>query len=120
MGIHLSIVSPVYRAEACLDEFYQRLTTVLRSLADSYEIILVDDGSPDRSWERLKNLATHDSHLVAIQLSRNFGQHAAIAAGLSASRGQYTVVMDCGCTTYPPTGLPVQATDFTVILFYRQ
>jgi glycosyltransferase involved in cell wall biosynthesis len=105
MGIQLSIVSPVYRAEACIDELYQRLTMVLRHLPDTYEIILVEDGSPDQSWERIKHLATQDSHIVALQLSRNFGQHNAIAAGLSASRGQYTVVMDCDLQD-PPEVIP--------------
>lgn len=105
MEIHLSIVSPVYRAEACIDELHQRLTTVLQTLPDPYEIILVEDGSPDQSWTRIKHLATQDSHVVALQLSRNFGQHAAIAAGLSASRGQYTVVMDCDLQ-HPPEIIP--------------
>lgn len=105
MGIQLSIVSPIYRAEACIDELYQRLTAVLRHLPGAYEIILVEDGSPDQSWERIKHLAAQDSHVVALQLSRNFGQHNAIAAGLSASRGQYTVVMDCDLQD-PPEVIP--------------
>lgn len=105
MGIQLSIVSPVYHAEACIDELYQRLTAVLRHLPDAYEIILVEDGSPDQSWERIKHLAAQDSHVVALQLSRNFGQHNAIAAGLSASRGQYAIVMDCDLQD-PPEVIP--------------
>jgi|RhiMethySRZTD1v2_1073278.scaffolds.fasta_scaffold520115_2 dolichol-phosphate mannosyltransferase len=105
MDIQLSIVSPVYRAEECVDEFYRRLTTVLRNLPDAYEIVLVEDGSPDRSWEHIKHLASQDSHIVALQLSRNFGQHNAIAAGLSASRGQYAVVMDCDLQD-PPDVIP--------------
>lgn len=105
MGIQLSIVSPIYRAEACIDELYQRLTAVLRHLPGAYEIILVEDGSPDQSWERIKHLAAQDSHVVALQLSRNFGQHNAIAAGLSTSRGQYTVVMDCDLQD-PPEVIP--------------
>ncbi|NOT53472.1 MAG: glycosyltransferase family 2 protein [Deltaproteobacteria bacterium] len=105
MNIHLSIVSPVYRAEACIEELYQRLTTVLQNLPGPYEIIFVDDGSPDQSWARIKRLATQDAHVVALQLSRNFGQHHAIAAGLSASRGHYTVVMDCDLQ-HPPEVIP--------------
>lgn len=105
IGIHLSVVSPVYRAEACIDELYRRLTAVLCDLADTYEIVLVDDGSPDRSWERIKHLAAQDPHIVALQLSRNFGQHHAIAAGLSVSRGRYAVVIDCDLQD-PPEVIP--------------
>lgn len=122
MAIHLSIVSPVYRAEACIDELYHRLTTVLQNLPAPYEIILVDDGSPDQSWERIKHLATHDAHLVALQLSRNFGQHNAIAAGLSASRGQYTIVMDCDLQ-HPPELIPqllAQAANGGVDIVYTR
>jgi polyisoprenyl-phosphate glycosyltransferase len=95
VGIQLSVVSPVYRAEACIDELYQRLTAVLQTLVDTYEIILVEDGGPDRSWERIKALAAQDDHVRGLQLSRNFGQHPAIAAGLAASQGAFVVVIDC-------------------------
>lgn len=103
--IQISIVSPVYRAEACVDELYRRLTAVLSQITDAYEIILVEDYGPDRSWERIKEIATRDAKVVGLQLSRNFGQHLAIAAGLSASRGQYVVVMDCDLQD-PPERIP--------------
>src|SRR2546423_6378829 len=66
-----------------------------------YEIIMVDDGSPDRSGERVEQLAAQDSHVVALLLSRNFGQHAAITAGVSEARGDWIVVMDCDLQDRP-------------------
>lgn len=101
----ISVVSPVYRSEACVNELYQRLTAVLRPLTEDYEILLVEDGSPDESWERITAIAARDPKVVAIQLSRNFGQHRAIAAGLTASRGRYIVVMDCDLQD-PPEFIP--------------
>ena len=103
--IEISVVSPVYRAEGCVDELCRRLTTVLESLAVSYEIVLVEDGSPDRAWERIRDLATQDPRVRGIRLSRNFGQHVAIAAGLAASRGRSVVVMDCDLQD-PPEMIP--------------
>jgi glycosyltransferase involved in cell wall biosynthesis len=97
----LSIVSPVYRAEGCIDELHRRLTAVLREMQVAYEIILVDDGSPDRSAEKLEQIATSDPHVTAVLLSRNFGQHAAILAGLSESRAEAVVVMDCDLQDRP-------------------
>src|SRR5207237_9489251 len=63
--------------------------------------VLVDDGSPDGSWQVLRELTTIDSRVCAIRLSRNFGQHAAITAGLAASRGRWVVVMDCDLQDLP-------------------
>jgi dolichol-phosphate mannosyltransferase len=98
-------VSPVYCAEACIDELHQRLTAVLQTLADTYEIVLVEDGGPDQSWERIKAIAARDAHVKGMQLSRNFGQHQAIAAGLAASRGAFVVVIDCDLQD-PPELIP--------------
>jgi dolichol-phosphate mannosyltransferase len=103
--VHLSVVSPVYRAEACVDELYHRLTTVLSSLTDAYEIVLVEDCGPDRSWEQIQALAAQDTKVIGLQLSRNFGQHIAIAAGLTVSRGRQVVVMDCDLQD-PPEMIP--------------
>jgi len=103
--IQLSVVSPVYRAEACIDELYCQLTAVLRKITNAYEIVLVEDCGPDRSWERIKNIAAQDRNVIGLQLSRNFGQQLAIAAGLSVSRGQYVVVIDCDLQD-PPEVIP--------------
>lgn len=91
----ISVVSPVYQAEACLGEFHRRLSAALSEITEAYEIILVDDGSFDASWDRITELARQESRIRGLRLSRNFGQHLAIAAGLAASRGPRVVVMDC-------------------------
>jgi glycosyltransferase involved in cell wall biosynthesis len=93
--VELSIVVPVYRCEGCLRELHRRLSENLDWTAGSYEIIFIEDRGPDGSWEVLRRLTDTDPHTRAFRLSRNFGQHAAITAGLSKSRGRWTVVMDC-------------------------
>lgn len=104
--VELSVVSPVYRAEECLGELYRRLTTVLRGLTDAYEIILIEDGGPDRSWACIRELAAQDPKVRGLHLSRNFGQHPAIAAGLAASRGKRIIVLDCDLQD-PPEVIPL-------------
>jgi dolichol-phosphate mannosyltransferase len=93
--VELSVVVPVYGCETCLRELHRRLTESLAWTNGSYELVFVDDRGPDRSWPVLCELADADPHVRAFRLSRNFGQHAAITAGLSKSRGRWTVVMDC-------------------------
>jgi glycosyltransferase involved in cell wall biosynthesis len=97
----ISVVSPVYRAEGCLDELHRRLTETLQSMRIPYEIVLVNDGSPDRSGEVLAAIAARDPHVVVLNLSRNFGQHPAILAGLEQARGDQVVVMDCDLQEAP-------------------
>jgi polyisoprenyl-phosphate glycosyltransferase len=91
----LSVVVPVYKCSECLRHLHERLLASLASVTDDYELIFVDDRSPDDSWAILTELAARDSRVRLIRLSRNFGQHAAITAGLFAARGRWTVVMDC-------------------------
>ncbi len=93
--MELSVVVPVYGCRDCLPELHQRLTAQLAAITADYEVILVDDRSPDGSWSVLKSLSAADAKVKAIRLSRNFGQHNAITAGLAASEGKWTVVMDC-------------------------
>jgi dolichol-phosphate mannosyltransferase len=104
-AVHLSVVVPVYGCAGCVDELYRRLTLVLPKITDSYEIILVDDRAPDDSWPILRRLASQDPAVVALRLSRNFGQHAAITAGLAESRGDWIAVMDCDLQD-PPEDIP--------------
>lgn len=84
-----------------LDELVGRITASVRTLTDEYEIILVNDQSPDRSWDRIVSLCSSDPHVKGIDLSRNFGQHYAITAGLSRSSGEWVVVMDCDLQDRP-------------------
>jgi len=101
----LSVVVPVYGCEGCLRSLHARLVAVLEDLVQSFEIIFVDDRGPDNSWPVLCELADGDNRVRALRLSRNFGQQAAITAGLAASRSSWTVVMDCDLQD-PPELIP--------------
>lgn len=94
MKIQHSVVVPVYNEENNLPELYRRLTAVLKSQNETYEIIFVDDGSVDRSPEILKNLAKLDKKIKIVSLSRNFGQQAAVTAGLENSSGEIVTTLD--------------------------
>ena len=96
-----SVVSPVYRAAGLVDELVQRIQASLAPITENYEIILVDDCGPDDSWERIRAQAARDPRVVGLQLSRNFGQHKAITAGLDHARGEWVVVMDCDLQDQP-------------------
>jgi polyisoprenyl-phosphate glycosyltransferase len=91
----LSIVSPVYRAEEIVGELVRRITEEVSRITPDFEIVLVDDGSPDRGWSRIEEAGATDPRIKGIQLSRNFGQQYAITAGLDHARGRWVVVMDC-------------------------
>ena len=97
----LSIVSPVYRAELVLDELVERIAKSVPSAFNSYEIILVDDFSPDKSWQKIVEISSKNSNVRGFKLSRNFGQHYAITAGLSQVSGDYVVVLDCDLQDQP-------------------
>ncbi len=102
----MSIVIPVYQAEDCLDELCRRLKIVCEPIfARRFEIILVDDGSRDLSWKKIQELASRDDRIKGFQLSRNFGQHYAITAGLNQCQGEWVTVMDCDLQD-PPEEIP--------------
>jgi glycosyltransferase involved in cell wall biosynthesis len=91
----LSIVSPVYRAGEIVEEFVRSVKSALENLTSSYELILVEDGSSDTSWLRIVEACAADPRVKGLKLTRNFGQHQAITAGLELARGEWVVVMDC-------------------------
>jgi dolichol-phosphate mannosyltransferase len=97
----LSIVSPVFKAERIIPFLVDRIQKSLSNITDDYEIILVEDGSPDGSWNVISELCKTNEHLKGIKLSRNFGQHPAIMAGLSHVKGDWVVVMDCDLQDQP-------------------
>lgn len=97
----ISVVSPVYCCEACLRELCERVCATLESIDADFEIILVNDASPDGSWETMRALCAGDPRIKAVALSRNFGQHYAIAAGLEHASGEWVVVMDCDLQDRP-------------------
>ena len=101
----LSIVVPVYECEDSLAELYKRLAKTLEDMNLPYEIILVDDGDPSNAWKLICELAQKDKNVKGIKLSRNFGQHPAISAGLENSNGQWIVVMD-GDLQHKPEDIP--------------
>ncbi len=90
----LSAVVPVYNEEGGLAELHRRLTAVLGGLDLGYELVLVNDGSRDRSAELLDQMARRDSAVRVVHFSRNFGHQAAVAAGLAHARGEAVVVLD--------------------------
>lgn len=97
----ISIVSPVYRAEKILPILVSEINLVMKRIGEDYEIILVDDRSPDNSWEVMKVLSSQNSKIKSIRMSRNFGQHSAIFAGLTKTKGDWVVVMDCDMQDQP-------------------
>ncbi len=102
--MEISVVVPVYGCADCVAALYARLKASLAGLGPS-ELIFIDDRSPDGAWDVLRDLARRDPAVRAYRLSRNFGQHAAITAGLAQSTGRFTVVMDCDLQE-PPEAIP--------------
>lgn len=94
-GPAISVVVPVYGCVSCLEQLCSRLLACLPKISNRFEIILVDDRSPDKAWAVIIGLQSRHPQVKAVRLSRNFGQQVAITAGLSLVRGDYTVVMDC-------------------------
>ncbi|KRF00377.1 glycosyltransferase [Frateuria sp. Soil773] len=92
---------PVYGCKNCLEDLVQRVSRSLESIDQSFEIILVDDSSPDDAWPRITELAGLYPQVRGLRLSRNFGQHAAISAGLLHTAGEVVVVMDCDLQDIP-------------------
>lgn len=99
------MVIPVYRASLSLDELAEKLTDVLLSIGREYEIIMVNDGSPDNSWAKLRELAARTKHLTAINLGKNVGQHNALVCGFQYARGEIVVTMDDDLQ-HPPETIP--------------
>lgn len=90
----ISVVVPIYNDQEVIAELHRRLRPVLEAITDRYELILVDDGSRDRSWEEMLQVRRANEHVRAVRLSRNFGQQSAIAAGLSLTSNDLIVLMD--------------------------
>ena len=91
---YLSVVIPVFNDQEVLNELYKRLKPVLDKISNKYEIVFIDDGSKDNSFQRLKSLQEKDKSIKIIKLSRNFGQSNAISAGLDHSEGEIIIIMD--------------------------
>lgn len=97
----LSIVSTMYRSEPFLAEFCERMLRAAEAAVDEFELILVNDGSPDASLALALELQAADQRIQVVDLSRNFGHHAAIVAGLEQTRGQHVFLIDCDLEEQP-------------------
>ena len=94
-SVMLSIVTSMYRSAPYLQEFYDRCSAAARQLTDSYEFVLVNDGSPDQSLQVALQLRERDPRVRIVDLSRNFGHHKALMTGLARSRGERVFLLDC-------------------------
>ena len=97
----IAVVVPVYQGKAFLSELCQRLVTALSTITDNFSVILVDDRSPDNVWLLIEALGHKEPRIRGIQLSRNFGQHHALTAGIDHARARWYVVMDCDLQDAP-------------------
>lgn len=97
----LSVISPVYCAEDIVETLVSRIEDSVSKITSSYEIILVEDCGPDNSWSEIERISKINTHVKGFKLSKNFGQHYAITAGLDESSGEWIVVMDCDLQDVP-------------------
>ena len=96
----LSIVTTVYKSSPHIEEFYQRITKVASKITDDYEIVFINDGSPDNSLQKILSLFEKDKKIQLIELSRNYGHHKAIMTGLTYAKGDYIFLIDTNCMKY--------------------
>ena len=89
-----SIVVPLYNCSQSVKELSNQLVSMLKNISDDYEVIFVNDASPENDWEMVMEVSTKNKKIKGINLSRNFGQHYAIFAGLNYVSGDWIVVMD--------------------------
>jgi glycosyltransferase involved in cell wall biosynthesis len=104
-GALISVVAPIYNEGPGVERFVRRLTEVLGDAGLRYELVLVDDGSSDDSWDRIVQQAILDDRVRGIQLSRNFGKEPAVLAGLESAAGDAVVVIDSDLQ-HPPAAIP--------------
>lgn len=99
--MYISIVSPVYAAEKLVDELVSSIIENVSPITNDYEIILVEDCGPDNSWQKIEAICAQNDKVKGIKLSRNFGQHYAITAGIANASGEWIVIMDCDLQDVP-------------------
>lgn len=99
--VKISVVSTLYRSSQFIDEFYQRIKASIEQYSDDFELIFVDDGSPDDSNMLVQHLVNKDSRVILVELSRNFGHHHAIMAGLSQAKGDLVFLIDSDLEEQP-------------------
>lgn len=99
--MHISVISPIYKGEKMLDELVFRTEKATKTITNDYEILLVNDCSPDNSWSHIKEICEKKQKVKGVNLSRNFGQHYAITAGLKESSGEWVIILDCDLQDCP-------------------
>jgi dolichol-phosphate mannosyltransferase len=90
----INVVVPLYREESLVEELHSRVTEALKKISTDYKIILVDDGSDDLTWQKISEISQTDEKVKGLRLSRNFGHHYALTAGLHETDADWIVVMD--------------------------
>lgn len=103
MSITYSIIAPIFNEYENIPELYRRVSAVMDSTGEPWELILVDDGSSDGSTERIRELAAQDARVRPVIFARNFGHQIAVTAGLDYSRGQAVVIIDADLQDPPET-----------------
>ena len=97
----ISVVTPEYNGEKMVHELVDRIKKSVSTITDNFEIILVNDSSPDNAWEEIRKECALDERVIGLDLSKNYGQHYAISAGLAYARGEWIIVMDCDLQDIP-------------------
>jgi glycosyltransferase involved in cell wall biosynthesis len=120
---HLSVVVPVYNESSLIKELVKRVKANVKLITEDFEIILIDDGSYDQTWELIESEASQEKRIKGIKFSRNFGHHYAITAGLHNAIGEWVVVMDGDLQDRPeviPDLYKKAQTGFDVVFVSRQ
>ncbi|MBL8203385.1 MAG: glycosyltransferase family 2 protein [Blastocatellia bacterium] len=122
--LRYSIVVPFHNEELNITPMYERLTNVMQAIGEEYELILVDDGSTDRTQILLRDIAALDPHVIGIRLRRNFGQTAGLSAGFDRARGDIIIAMD-GDQQHRPEDIPrfiekIEEGGYDVVSGWRQ
>ena len=98
---HISVVAPIYKSCDCIEALLNEVHTYTSQITDDYEIILVDDGCPNGSWQLLKSLSKKHNSIKFIKLNRNYGHHYAITAGIDNAKGDWLYIIDADLEDHP-------------------
>lgn len=101
MTTKISVISPEYKGAAMVSDLVRRIKDSVTPISEDFEIILVNDASPDDTWTEILKVCSDDPRVKGINLSRNFGQHYAISAGLQHAKGEWIIVLDCDLQDQP-------------------
>lgn len=97
----ISVISPIFNSEDCIEELVKRIINSTKKITKNLEIVLIDDGSTDSSWKKIKSLKKKFKSIRGIKLNRNYGQHQAIFVGIQKSSNGIVIVLDCDLQDNP-------------------